>query len=53
MPAKLKPMSPVDAGWYHMDNSTNLAMVTGVCFDPRTTRFRTRQGGVCHRSALL
>ena len=25
-----RPMSPVDAAWYHMDGPANLAMVTGV-----------------------
>lgn len=30
MAAKLEPMDPVDAAWFHMDGATNLAMVTGV-----------------------
>lgn len=30
MSRRLLPMAPVDAGWFHMDGRTNLAMVTGV-----------------------
>ncbi|MBK8049706.1 MAG: wax ester/triacylglycerol synthase family O-acyltransferase [Anaerolineales bacterium] len=30
MASKPIPMSSVDAAWYHMDNATNLAMVSGV-----------------------
>jgi len=30
MAGKSTPLSPVDAGWFHMDGPTNLAMVAGV-----------------------
>lgn len=30
MSRKSIPMAPVDAGWFHMDGRTNLAIVTGV-----------------------
>lgn len=30
MTSRMKPMSPVDAAWYHIDGPANLAMVTGL-----------------------
>lgn len=30
MPNKIKPMTPVDAAWYHIDGPVNLALVTGI-----------------------
>jgi hypothetical protein len=27
-----RPMTPVDAAWYHMDGPANLAQVTGILF---------------------
>jgi WS/DGAT/MGAT family acyltransferase len=44
MAAKLQPMDPVDAAWYHMDGATNLAMVTGVALTHTPLDFvRTRE----------
>lgn len=30
MPSRNKPLSPVDSAWLHMDDPTNLMMVTGI-----------------------
>lgn len=44
MAAKPHPMDPVDAAWYHMDGTTNLAMVTGVALTHAPLDFaRTRE----------
>jgi WS/DGAT/MGAT family acyltransferase len=44
MAAKLEPMDPVDAAWFHMDGATNLAMVTGVSLTHEPLDFlRTRE----------
>jgi diacylglycerol O-acyltransferase / wax synthase len=47
-----RPMSPVDAAWYHMDGPVNLAMVTSVLltrvpldFDEVRAVYRQRLGG--------
>lgn len=49
MAAKLQPMDPVDAAWYHMDGATNLAMVTGVCLTRTPLDFERTRAVFAHR----
>ena len=49
MPGKIKPMAPVDAGWFHMDGSTNLAMVTGVVLTSEPLDFAHVKDVYAHR----
>ena len=44
MAAKPQAMDAVDAAWYHMDEATNLAMVTGVTLTQDPLDFEARQG---------
>ena len=55
MAKKNKPLSPVDAGWFHMDGRTNLAMVTGVTLtrEPLDCDFCGNCVGVCPTGALM
>lgn len=49
MAAKLQPMDPVDAAWYHMDGATNLAMVTGVALTRAPLDFARTRAVFAHR----
>ena len=49
MSAKLKPLAPVDAGWYHMDNATNLAVVTVVALTRERLDFARVKEVFVHR----
>lgn len=51
--ASRKPLSPVDAGWYHMDGDTNLAMVTGVTLTREPLDFARVKAVYEHRIATL
>ena len=49
MSGKPKPMSPVDAGWFHMDGATNLAMVAGVTLTKEPLDFARLKEIYAHR----
>ena len=53
MAKKNKPLSPVDAGWFHMDGRTNLAMVTGVTLTREPLDFAHVKEIYTHRVATL
>lgn len=53
MASSRKPLSPVDAGWFHMDGDTNLAMVTGVTLTREPLDFTRVKAVYEHRIASL
>jgi diacylglycerol O-acyltransferase / wax synthase len=49
----IHPMSPMDAAWYHMDGSANLAMVTGVVLTKEPLEFESVRAVYKARMAMF